>query len=50
VARNTIVDGDIHALMTEIVSHRQAFDAPAIAQAVTHKIHAPQLIDVSRRL
>ena len=31
--------------MAEIIGHGQAFDPPAVGQAIAHEIHAPHLID-----
>lgn len=44
LARDAEVGGDIDALMTEIIGHRQALETPAIDQAVTDEIHAPHFI------
>lgn len=33
--------------MREIVVYGQAFDAPAVGQAVKHEVHAPHLIDAA---
>ena len=45
LAGDAEVGGNVDALMTEIVGHRQAFEAPATDQAVADEIHAPYLID-----
>ncbi len=39
------VHRDLHALATEIIDHRQAFDPSPCGQTVAHEIHAPGLID-----
>jgi hypothetical protein len=46
---NTKVSGDVHALVREVVSYRQAFDAPRDSawpgDRIAHKVHAPGLVD-----
>src|SRR4051812_21000975 len=37
---DTVVRRNVGALMTEVVGHCQAFDAPAAGQAVAHEVHA----------
>jgi hypothetical protein len=45
LARDALVHGDLQALMAEVIGYGQAFDAPAIGQAVRDEIHAPHLVD-----
>jgi hypothetical protein len=45
LARYSPVHREGHALVAEVISHRQAFDAPPGTQAVADKVHAPHLID-----
>jgi hypothetical protein len=43
--RDAVIDSYFHAFMAEIIGHCQIFQSATIAQAVRHKIHAPDLID-----
>lgn len=46
LAADAVVDGDIHALVAEVIGDGQALDAPATGQAVGDKVHAPNFISV----
>ena len=48
--RDPVVHGNVHALVAEVISHREALDAPAIGQAVRYKIHTPHIVDLLRQL
>jgi len=45
-----VVDGDIHALVAEVVGHRQALQASPVGKAVADEIHAPNLVDRASQL
>ena len=45
LAGDAVVDGDVHALVAEVVGHGQALQSPSVGQAVADEIHAPHLID-----
>src|SRR5574343_434880 len=45
LATNAVIDGDVHALVAEVVGHGQALDAPPAGQAVADEVHAPHLVD-----
>ena len=44
---NAKVGSDVHALVREVVCHRQAFDAPGVdarpTNGIAHKVHASQV-------
>jgi len=44
LTRDPVVNGDIDALMAEVIRHGEILQSPAVAQAVGHKVHAPDLI------
>ena len=48
--RDPVVYGNVHALVAEVIGHRQALDTPAIGQAVRYKIHTPHIVDLLRQL
>ena len=50
LSRDAEIDRDIDTFPAEIISNRQTLDAPPIGKTVTHKIHAPHLIDPLREL
>jgi len=45
LAADAVIDGNVHALMAEVVGDGQALDAPPIGQAVADEVHAPHLVD-----
>jgi len=50
LARDPEVGADLHALVAEVVGHGEKLDAAAAGQAVTHEVHAPDLVDGARQL
>ena len=50
LARDAPVHCDVHALVAEVIDHRETFDAPASTETVADEIHAPDLIDASGQL
>lgn len=50
LTRDAPVNSDVHALVAEVIGHRQTFDAPAVGQAVTDEVHAPHLVDALGQL
>jgi hypothetical protein len=50
LTRDAPVHGNVHALVAEVVGHRQKFDASSIGQAVADEVHAPHLVDALGQL
>jgi hypothetical protein len=40
-----VIDGDVHALVAEVVGDGQALDAPTAGWAVADEVHAPDFVD-----
>ncbi len=45
LTRDAKVHCDVHALVAEVIGHREVLQTPAAREAVAHKIHAPHLVD-----
>ena len=50
LARDAKVHSNINALVAEVIGNSEAFDSSSIRQIVKHKIHAPNIIDLSCNL
>ena len=50
LSRDAVVHSDVHALVAEVVGHRQALHSPAVGQAVADEVHAPHLVDIAGHL
>lgn len=50
LARDAPVHRDVHALVAEVVGHRQELDTLAVGQAIADEVHAPYFVDVFGQL
>lgn len=45
IAADAVIDGDVHALVAEVVGDGQALDAPPAGQAIRDEVHAPDFVN-----
>lgn len=45
IPADAVVHHDVHALVSEVVGHRQALDATTARKRITDEVHAPDLVE-----